>query len=104
MKKRTAVSFPLDDNQFGLQDLMKNQELQIVTESVLQNVDQDFSESEINVHVSDVKSQDEVVQCPFEIFKEIDPLGSLPFIQTLTRFHRINQLCKLICVPKGIFL
>jgi hypothetical protein len=76
---------PLDDNQFGLQDLMKNQELQIVTESVLQNVDQDFSESEINVHVSDVKSQDEVVQCPFEIFKEIDPLGSLLFDEKVVK-------------------
>lgn len=76
---------PLDDDQFGLQDLMKNQELQIVTESVLQNVDQDFSESEINVHVSDVKSQDEVVQCPFEIFKEIDPLGSLLFDEKVVK-------------------
>ena len=34
------------DDQFGLQDLMKNQELQTVAESVLQNVDEDFSKKE----------------------------------------------------------
>ncbi|XP_071167711.1 uncharacterized protein [Mytilus edulis] len=54
------------DDQFGLQDLMKNQELQTVAESVLQNVDEDFSKKE---DVQEVQAEG-----PYDMHKDIGGL------------------------------
>lgn len=67
---------PLEDDQFGLHDLMKNQELQSVAESVLQNVDKDFSKNEIDIQVPDDEANKDVVLCPFQSFEEIDHVSA----------------------------
>ncbi|CAG2224518.1 unnamed protein product [Mytilus edulis] len=54
------------DDQFGLQDLMKNQELQTVAESVLQNVDEDFSKKE--------DLQEVQAEGPYDMHKDIGGL------------------------------
>lgn len=65
-----------EDDQFGLHDLMKQQELKIVAESVLQSVDEDFSKKELET----------------EVENEIHPKTSCTFDQDIGNFLTLE--CK----------